>query len=226
MEAAVAEVAECDALFAAAAADADPGTREALTALRAAWRGFEGQLVGEADEIARRWPDFFARIAAAASACRGVVLEVGCSVGQLTRWISREEAVTRVVAVDRDRAATAVLRAAARPKTLVFDDAAETRSLGRVDTPVLCEFVEHVTTRDELALLARYASNLSRRTRYVVSTPVGFLEDPTHVRGFTKTQFVEHHEGLYGPIETLDYRSGYSQVATGRLERLGVPYRG
>ena len=62
--------------------------------------------------------------------------------------------------------------------------------------------------------------------RFVISTPVGFLEDPDHVRGFSKTQFIEHVEGLYGPIETLDYRSGYSQLAVGRLERLGQPYRG
>jgi 2-polyprenyl-3-methyl-5-hydroxy-6-metoxy-1,4-benzoquinol methylase len=225
MQAALDAVRSFDALFAAAARD--PSASAGLDSLRSSWRAYEAQLVGDAEEIARRWPDFYARLEPAVVACRGVVLEIGCSLGQMTRWIALEEAVTRVVAVDRDRAALAVLRARGLDKVeVVADDAVDVAALGRVDTLVLCEFVEHVTTRDELELLRRYAPALSARTRFVISTPVGYLPDPTHVRGFSKTQFIEHVEGLYGPIEALEYRSGYSQVAVGRLERSGRPYRG
>jgi hypothetical protein len=221
-----AHVAAVDALF-LAARRASPADDAALDALRAPWRGAEVELVGDAPEIAERAPQFFARLEASVAPCRGVVFELGPSVGQMTRWIAAEESVARVFAADVDPAALGVLRAQSLPKTTVLDARTfDARTLPPIDTLVLCETIEHVTTRDELAFLARLAPALSRRTRYVISTPVGFLEDPTHVRGFTKTQFVEHLEGLYGPLETLDYRSGYSQVAVGRLERLGLPYRG
>lgn len=218
-------VRRCDDLFAVAAGDA--AAKPGLPALRKAWRGHEAIFCGDADAVRIAAPQFYARLEAAVLACRGTVLEIGCSIGQITRWIAAEDAVKRVFAVDRDRAALAVLRAAAPPKTSVYAaEELEPSAVGRVDTLVLCELIEHVTTRDERNLLQRYARCLSHETRFVISTPVGFLEDPDHVRGFSKTQFVEHVEGLYGPIETLDYRSGYSQLAVGRLERLGQPYRG
>ena len=221
-----AHVAAVDALFGAVrptGADA----AAALAAMRASWRGSETALVGDGAQIAARHPDFFARLEATVVPCRGVVFELGPSVGLVTRWIAAEESVTRVLAADVDPLASAVLRAARLPKTTVLDARDfDPRRLPPIDTLALCETIEHLTTRDERALLARLAPALSRRTRYVISTPIGFLEDPTHVRGFSKTQFVEHVEGLYGPLESIDYRSGYSQVAVGRLERLGLPYRG
>ena len=218
-------VRRCDELFAVAAAD--PAAKSGLQSLRQAWRGHEAELCGDAVEIRATSPQFFARLEAAVLACRGTVLEIGCSVGQITRWIAVEDAVSRVFAVDRDRTALAVLRAAGPPKTSVYaDEELDPASIGRIDTLVLCELIEHISTRDERNLLRRYAGGLSPKTRFVISTPIGFLEDPDHVRGFSKTQFIEHVEGLYGPIETLDYRSGYSQLAVGRLERLGLPYRG
>lgn len=215
-----------DETFAAAKALC-PRSAADLDRLRASWRGSETALAGDAAAIRARHPDFFARLEASVAPCRGVVFELGPSVGLVTRWIAAEAAVERVFAADVDAAALAALRAAELPKTEVLDARTfDARRLPRVDTLVLCEIVEHLTTRDELDMLARLAPALSPETRYVISTPVGFLEDPTHVRGFTKTQFIEHVEGLYGPLESIDYRSGYSQVAVGRLGRLGLPYRG
>ncbi len=51
-------------------------------------------------------------------------------------------------------------------------------------------------------------------TRFVVSTPINFMPDPTHLRGFTKTEFIEHLERYYGTVEEVKY-NGIQQVAWG-----------
>ena len=69
----------------------------------------------------------------------------------------------------------------------------------------------------EMKMRESLSSLIHPTTKFVVSVPIGDLQDPYHTRSFSKKEFKKHLITLYGePIE-IDYSSGYSQVAWGFL---------
>jgi hypothetical protein len=51
-------------------------------------------------------------------------------------------------------------------------------------------------------------------TRFVVSTPIGFMPDPNHCRGFPKRAFISHIKKYYGLIKGIYYGQA-QQIAWG-----------
>ncbi|MCC6572363.1 MAG: class I SAM-dependent methyltransferase [Planctomycetes bacterium] len=168
-------------------------------------------------ETREKAPDYFKRLEASIAGVSGRVLEIGCGVGTMTRWIAASDKVTEVVAVDGFELALAELRAAKLPKVRPLHMQADNLRLppGHFDTVMLCEVIEHLYADEELRLISSIRPHLAPNARYVVSCPVGWMEDATHVRAFGKRCFRRHLERYYGPVQKVDFSSGYSQVATG-----------
>ncbi|MCC7509249.1 MAG: class I SAM-dependent methyltransferase [Planctomycetes bacterium] len=177
------------------------------------------------EETASGHPDYFARLSASVAHVRGRVLELGCGMGNMTRWIAARDEVSEVVAVDGFEQALAELRQRALPKV-------DARCMGmhelhfeageRFDTVVACELLEHLYPDEEAALLAAIRPHLAQGAGYVVSVPIGWLEDPHHVRAFSRAKLTRHLARHFGPAEGRDESSGYSQVAWGRFTQRGV----
>lgn len=169
-------------------------------------------------ETAQKAPDYFKRLEFSVHQARGRVLEIGCGVGTMTRWLADSPDVTEVLAVDAYELALNDLRAANLPKVRVLKASAENLRLSPdelFDTVMLCEVIEHLYPDEELLLLERLRPHLAANARYVVSTPIGWLEDPTHVRAFSKRGLRRHLARYYGPVASVDYSAGYSQAAWG-----------
>ncbi len=170
------------------------------------------------DEIRQRAPDYFKRLEFSVKHARGRVLEIGCGVGTMTRWLNASDKVSDIVAIDAFEQALVELRNARLHKVRALRMPADELRLPQgeqFDTVMLCEIIEHLYDDEELELLARIRPHLSANARYVVSTPIGWLEDPTHVRAFGKRAFRRRLEHYYGPVQEIDYSSGYSQAAWG-----------
>ncbi|HAV64935.1 MAG TPA: hypothetical protein DCY13_21510, partial [Verrucomicrobiales bacterium] len=86
------------------------------------------------------------------------------------------------------------------------------------DTVVICEVIEHIYPGEEEQFLRRLRGHVHGGTRFIVSTPIGWMNDPHHTRGFTESEFMRHLEHHYGPVRKLDYTAGYSQVAVGTFQ--------
>lgn len=52
------------------------------------------------------------------------------------------------------------------------------------------------------------------KSSFVVSTPIGFMPDPAHLRGFKKGDFIKHLEKYYGKVKDIHYTDG-QQIAFG-----------
>lgn len=174
------------------------------------------------DDTAAAYPDYFARMSVSVGRTRGSVLELGCGMGNMTRWIAGRDEVTEVTAVDGFNEAINELRARNLPK--VHAMAAHMTKLqfpaGRkFDTVVLCELIEHLYPDEEAAMLRAIRPHLAEGAGWVASVPIGWLEDPHHVRAFSRERFSRHMARHYGPVEGRDESSGYSQVAWGRFHR-------
>jgi 2-polyprenyl-3-methyl-5-hydroxy-6-metoxy-1,4-benzoquinol methylase len=170
------------------------------------------------DELRAETPDYFARLSYSVEKARGQVLELGCGIGTMTRWLAASDAVEGILAVDAYEVAIRDLDAVALPKTssLVSDLAHLRLEEGqRFDTVMLCEVLEHLYAGEERAMLKALRPHVDSETRFVVSTPIGFMPDPHHVRGFTKKKFRRHIAKRYGEPLEIDYASGYSQCAFG-----------
>jgi SAM-dependent methyltransferase len=176
------------------------------------------------DEIATDYPEYFARLKASVAHTRGRVLELGCGTGNMTRWIAARDEVTSVVAIDGFERAVQKLRGFALPKVdarcsplteLAF--AAEER----FDTLVMCELLEHLYPDEERALWQAVRPHMAAGAGYVISVPVGWLEDPHHVRAFSRGGLSRHLKRRYGSPEGRDESSGYSQVVWGKLRDAG-----
>ncbi len=83
------------------------------------------------------------------------------------------------------------------------------------DMVVVCEVIEHLYRDDELSFLNSLRPYIDSNTRFVVSVPTGWMDDPYHVLGFSKRGFKKHLNKFYGNPSEIDYLSGYSQVAWG-----------
>ena len=73
---------------------------------------------------------------------------------------------------------------------------------GPFDTVVLAEIIEHLNFSQEIALLQAIRPYLAPTARFVITTPIGFMWDPDHKRGFSKSLLLARSRLLYGSIIT------------------------
>jgi ubiquinone/menaquinone biosynthesis C-methylase UbiE len=169
-------------------------------------------------EIELYAPKYFNRLKFSLSKASGKVLELGCGIGTMTRWLSKSVHVEHIWAVDAFEEAIKVLKSfnmrKVTPLRLPVEDLG-TISKIRFDTVLMCELLEHLYPDEETKMLKSLYSLTDSTTKFVVSVPVGSLQDPHHVRSFSKERFKRHLIKFYGePIE-IDYSAVYSQVAWG-----------
>jgi 2-polyprenyl-3-methyl-5-hydroxy-6-metoxy-1,4-benzoquinol methylase len=183
---------------------------------------YRRQMVWSWEETREQAPEYFARLRFAVEKAQGRVLEIGCGIGNMTRWLAASPNVESVIAIDAFEEAIRELEQYKIPKiqALIMSVKALQFPEGtHFDTVMLCEIIEHLYADEEKQMLAELRKYVDDTTRYVVSTPIGWMPDPHHVRGFTKRQFRKHLARHYGPPEEFDYASGYSQSAFGRFTK-------
>jgi hypothetical protein len=125
--------------------------------------------------------------------------------GNDTRWIAANPSVDRVVATDLQDRYVGKLREFEFPgvvalATNVCQDCDPISRFGPFDTVVLGEFIEHIRFDDEIDLLRAVRPHLAPEANWVITTPIGFMEDPDHKRGFGRPLFRMRSRLLYGPI--------------------------
>lgn len=170
------------------------------------------------DETRENAPDYFQRLQFSVEHAHGRVLEIGAGIGTMTRWLAISDSVESILATDAFEKPVQKLEAADLPKTSAQWMPVENMQIEKdnhFDTVMLCEVLEHIYLDEEKKMLRKLRSHVGPQSTWIVSTPIGFMPDPHHVRGFSKKKFIKHLEKHYGPVEDVDYRSGYSQVAYG-----------
>lgn len=172
------------------------------------------------EETRENAPDYFARLEYSISNAKGRVLEIGAGIGTMTRWLAESHQVKSILATDAFEAPVQELREAGLPKTTAACMKVEEMDLpaqAQYDTVMICEVLEHIYLDEEKKMLKTLRHHLAPDAIYVISTPIGFMPDPHHVRGFSKKQFYRHLRKHYGPVAEVNYASGYSQVAWGHF---------
>lgn len=172
------------------------------------------------EETALKYPQYFNRLNFSVSRCHGRVLEIGCGIGNMTRWISKNEKVNSITAIDFSKEAIDELKLYKIPKveTLVMG-AEKINFLQGVlfDTVVLCEVLEHLYPDEEMQMLASLKRYLHSKTFFIISTPIGWLPDSCHSRGFSQKEIIKHVKKYYGEIKEIDLSAGYSQSIFGNF---------
>ncbi|HUT30671.1 MAG TPA: glycosyltransferase [Sedimentisphaerales bacterium] len=157
--------------------------------------------------------NYWRRVSFIAENCKGRVLELGCGCGNITRYISRNPCVTHICAVDAQSAYIDQLRAYSFDKVeAVCADVLTHKFSGKFDCAVIAEFIEHVTLAQERQFIRKLGVVIEPGTILIITTPIGFMPDPDHVRGFSTSEFHEHIEQYYGKmVKTAD--NGIQQFA-------------
>jgi glycosyltransferase involved in cell wall biosynthesis/2-polyprenyl-3-methyl-5-hydroxy-6-metoxy-1,4-benzoquinol methylase len=182
------------------------------------------------DPVVRKSPEFMAKLQTAgmenpdltnywkrvtfiAQHSRGRVLELGSGCGNITRYIAANPSVTQIVAVDEILEYIEVLRSLSlRNVSALCGDMLTVEIAGKFDCVVLAEVIEHLTPEEETTLLNRLRYLLKQGATFVVTTPIGFMPNPDHIRGFSPEEFKEHLIQDYGElIVTAD--NGIQQFA-------------
>jgi len=161
------------------------------------------------DTSARLFDQYWHRVGWTARQCRGRVLEIGAGMGTVTRWIASNPEVSALVALEVQPRYARILEGFAFPKTTaiqtdVLRDLEGIAAHAPFDTVVLAEFIEHITPRQELALVRALRRHLAPDARWVLTTPIGYMPDPDHKRGFSPWLFRLRSALLYGAIEERD----------------------
>lgn len=174
------------------------------------------------ENIEKEFPEFLRRAYPTANFSSGTVLELGCGNGDVTRFICKNPNVKKIYAMDLYDLPLELLEGHHFPKTVpvkgdvsTFDFATLPGFDGILDTVTLCEIIEHISLKNELKMLENLRNHIrpfgmkrykiTGGTRFVISTPIGFMPDPNHCRGFTKHEFIAHIEKYYGIIEEIHY---------------------
>ena len=161
---------------------------------------------------------YFKRLKFVVERIKGEILEIGCGIGNLTRWICKSEKVKRVIAIDAFREPLEILKSYNMPKVIPMQMRLEDikfKNIRKFDTVIICEVIEHIYPEEEKKMLNALQLYVDSETIFIVSTPIGWMADPFHTRGFTKKQFKKHVKKYYGEPLEIDYCSGYSQIAYG-----------
>ena len=135
---------------------------------------------------------YFNRLEFSVHKACGEVLEIGCGIGTMTRWLSSSENVKHVWAVDAYSEAIEALEKANLPKVTPLRMAVQDLNLGwkdRFDTVMICEVLEHLYPDEERRMIDALRPYVDARTHFVVSVPIGWLSDRYHVRSFSQRAF-------------------------------------
>ncbi len=169
------------------------------------WRTYRNIMTWSWEETATYAPEYFKRLGFSVSKAAGRVLEVGCGIGSMTRWLSQSTEVDDIVAIDTSPEAIDELKKRGLPRVTPLRMNLEDIQLDirrPFDSVLICEVLEHLYPNEELRFLDSIRSHVDSKTRFVVSVPIGWMNDPYHVRGFSKAAFRRHLRRLYGnPIE-------------------------
>lgn len=183
------------------------------------------------DELELLYPEYYDRLTATVPHAHGNVLEVGCGNGNITRWLAKKDNVKGILAMDISQFALDELKSyhyenSEKIKCVCSPIADFTPDPGeKFDTVMLSEVIEHISLEVELEFLEKIRANLNKNiiikninygSSYVVSTPIGFMADPTHCRGFSREEFALHMEKYYGPIRGLCWTT-CQQIAWGNF---------
>jgi 2-polyprenyl-3-methyl-5-hydroxy-6-metoxy-1,4-benzoquinol methylase len=174
------------------------------------------------EETKSNSPQYFERMQYAVLKCRGRVLEIGCGIGTMTKFISMSKKVTEIVAIDAFPEAIEELKTYNLPKFTALQIPLEEIKFDntrKFDTVILCEIIEHIFPDQEMKMLHALKPYINAKTIYIVSTPIGWLEDPHHVRGFSKRNLKRHLKRFYGEPIDIDYSAEYSQSAFGYFNK-------
>lgn len=148
---------------------------------------------------------YWHRVSWISNHCRGRVVEIGCGMGNITRWIAANAAVNSVLALDVLESYIATLKNFSRPKvTAICYDVSlggeRIASDGPFETVVLSELIEHMSLEQELTVVNAVRPYLSPGATWVITTPIGFMTDTDHKRGFGNLLFCWHTRLIYGSI--------------------------
>ena len=186
------------------------------------WKNHRALMELSWEELILKYPDYMKRVNFSVNHCQGRVLEIGCGIGNMTRWISNRKAVSVIMATDLFEAAIIEIKKYKIPKVTSFRMGAEELDFPKgtlFDTVVLCEILEHLYPDEEMRMLGSIKQHIHPKTSFIISTPIGWLSDPYHTRGFSKQELIKHVQKHYGkPIE-IDYASGYSQSIFGYFKK-------
>lgn len=163
-------------------------------------------------------PQYFQRLDFVVKRCEGRVMEIGCGIGTMTRWICKSNKVKEIVAIDASLEAIEKLKTYSLPKVTPLQMRLENINFNdgmKFDTVVVCEVIEHIYPAEEKRMLNALQPYIDSKTAFIVSTPIGWMPDPHHTRGFSKNKFRRHLKRYYGDPVEIDYSSGYSQVVFG-----------
>ena len=192
-----------------------------LTKNGASWETYKNEMEWSWDETKSNAPQYFKRLEFTVKHCRGRVLEIGGGIGTMTRWIAESEDVVEVVAIDAFSEAIEEMKryniAKVTPLQMNLEDI-KCEDGRKFDTVVNCEVIEHIYPDEEEKMLISLKPYIDSHTLFILSTPIGWLQDPFHVRAFSEKEFKKHIRKYYGNPIGIDTSSGYSQVAIGYFE--------
>ena len=163
---------------------------------------------------------YFQRLNFVVERVEGNVLEIGCGIGNMTKWISKSEKVKNVIAIDAFRDAIEALKKYNMPKVVPIQMRLENihfKNIKKFDTVVICEVIEHIYPDEENKMLNTLRFYVDSKTIFIISTPIGWMDDFFHIRGFSKKRFKRHLRKYYGKPLEISYTSGYSQIAYGHF---------
>lgn len=179
---------------------------------------YEDLMAWSWEEIQKNASNYFRRLNFSISKVRGKVLEIGCGIGTMTRWIAASREVEHIWAIDFSAEAIEKLIGHNLPKVTPLKMSVESLVFEPeiiFDTVMICEVMEHIYPDEEKRMRNTLRKVVNSKTRYVISVPIGWLPDQYHVRSYSKKGFIRHLRKFYGEPVEVDYSSGYSQVAWG-----------
>lgn len=166
---------------------------------------------------------YWDRVSFIATNCYGNVLEIGCGCGNVTRYISQNTRVSSVTAIDQLPEYIDHLQnynydnvKALCADILYFDTSV------KYDCIVLAELIEHLSQLEENKIISILNKIIKSNSKFIITTPIGFMPDPDHVRGFTPEEFVSHLTHNYGIIEKLG-DNGIQQFAVVAKSKFNDP---
>lgn len=182
------------------------------------WENYNSLMTMSWEELESKARSYFQRLKFVVEHVKGHVLEIGCGIGNITKWIWSLEKVKQVIALDAFQESIQTLKMHKFPKVIPIQMRLENMKLEKgkkFDTIILCEIIEHIYPDEERKMLDTLRGHLNAKTAFIISTPIGWMSDAYHIRGFTVTEFKRHLNKYYGPPIKIDYSSGLSQIAFG-----------
>lgn len=138
----------------------------------------------------------------------------------MTKWIAQQELVTKVIAIDIFPEAIRKLKECQFEKVhpvLMDLQKLKFERKQKFDTVMICDVLEHVYPDEEKKMLKSLKPYIDKNTYYIISTPIYWMDDPYHVRAFSKSEFKKHLRRYYGEPQIIDYSVGYRQITVGRF---------